>query len=65
MSCTLIANIGWILYELIDTFYSWKRYKEDEGWDFLKTDYEFFRRIKKYEQSIQNKLTNAQLKSNR
>ena len=52
-SCMLIANMGWILYELIDTFYSWKRYKLDKGWEFLKNDYERFRNAKRLE-SIRN-----------
>lgn len=50
LCCVLIAIMGWILYEIIDSYYSWKRYKEDQGWDFLKNDYEFFRKIKKFEQ---------------
>jgi hypothetical protein len=27
LTCLLIGNMGWILYELIDTFYSWNRYR--------------------------------------
>lgn len=47
LSCILLGNMGWILYEVVDTFYSWRRYKSDKGWEHLKKDYELFRTEKK------------------
>lgn len=57
LSCIILANLGWILYEMIDTFYSWKRYKEDLGWERLRNDYENFRGTKRIEQ-LQNRFAN-------
>jgi len=47
----LMGNICWLTYEYLDTIFSWRRYNLDKGWDFIKNDYESFRRKIKYEQN--------------